>query len=69
GRIESGTKSVDDFELCCKMRGPADGTAKRPERKSGSGRKKVSQGVDGREICCKMCGSLGHFGDEVGTRR
>ena len=31
--------------------------------------KNLSRGVDVPEKAGKMCGSLGHFGDEDGTRR
>ena len=28
------TKTLDGFRNCCRMRGPLDGTAERPERKA-----------------------------------
>ena len=35
----------------------------------GKQQKDSRTGVDVHENCCIVCGSLGHFGDEDGTRR
>jgi hypothetical protein len=48
---------------------PFIGWCRAGPRDGGGSKKAVGQGVDGREMGCMMCGSLGHFGDEAGTRR
>ena len=61
--LEAVSKAVDEFEACCKMRGPADGTASEEAvRDGGEAKKDCRHGVDGIEIGCMIVGSLGHFG-------